>query len=151
MTMLAFDFTDKRHVDGPKICVSGWSILVEFLLVVLWISWKVIFPASQTIVSAGCTITLVSGLYYVSPAGITFLLQTIGFCWFSYGSVGSYSFPARLVSAGCTMVLLVVIFPAARLVSAGCTMVLLEVIVPAGLFVPAVYMVLAVCYSFLLH
>ncbi|GKF73475.1 hypothetical protein Tco_0219807, partial [Tanacetum coccineum] len=28
-----------------------------------------------------------------------------------------------LVSAGCTMVLLVVIFPAGRLVSAGCTMV----------------------------
>ncbi|GKF32704.1 hypothetical protein Tco_0102502, partial [Tanacetum coccineum] len=47
-------------------------------------------------------------------------------------------FPAgRLVSAGCTMVLLVVIFPAGRLVSAGCTMVLLEVIVPAGFFVPA--------------
>ncbi|GJU77031.1 zinc finger, PMZ-type containing protein [Tanacetum coccineum] len=36
-------------------------------------------------------------------------------------------FPAgRLVSAGCTMVLLVVIFPAGRLVSAGCTMVLLN-------------------------
>ncbi|GJT93731.1 hypothetical protein Tco_1082576 [Tanacetum coccineum] len=47
-------------------------------------------------------------------------------------------FPAgRLVSAGCTMVLLVVIFPAGRLVSAGCTMVLLVVIVPAGFFVPA--------------
>ncbi|GJS80255.1 hypothetical protein Tco_0730136 [Tanacetum coccineum] len=47
-------------------------------------------------------------------------------------------FPAgRLVSAGCTMVLLVVILPAGRMVSAGCTMVLLEVIVPAGFFVPA--------------
>ncbi|GJT50382.1 hypothetical protein Tco_0976539 [Tanacetum coccineum] len=57
----------------------------------------------------------------------------------------------RLVSAGCSMVLLVVIFPAARLVSAGfifpaarlvsagCTMVLFGVvaIVPAGFFVPA--------------
>ncbi|GJT96287.1 putative ribonuclease H-like domain-containing protein [Tanacetum coccineum] len=43
----------------------------------------------------------------------------------------------RMVSAGWSMVLLVVIFPAARLVSAGCTMVLLEVIVPAGFFVPA--------------
>ncbi|GJW57819.1 putative ribonuclease H-like domain-containing protein [Tanacetum coccineum] len=48
-------------------------------------------------------------------------------------------FPAtRLVSAGCTMVLLVVIFPAARLVSAGCTMVLLVVILPAGRMVSAV-------------
>ncbi|GJZ74552.1 hypothetical protein Tco_0639017 [Tanacetum coccineum] len=47
-------------------------------------------------------------------------------------------FPAgRLVSAGCTMVLLVVIFPAGRLVSAGCTMVLLVVIFPAGRLVSA--------------
>ncbi|GJW85534.1 putative ribonuclease H-like domain-containing protein, partial [Tanacetum coccineum] len=43
----------------------------------------------------------------------------------------------RMVSAGWSMVLLVVIFPAGRLVSAGCTMVLLVVIVPAGFFVPA--------------
>ncbi|GJQ96907.1 putative ribonuclease H-like domain-containing protein [Tanacetum coccineum] len=42
-----------------------------------------------------------------------------------------------LVSAGCTMVLLVVILPAGRMVSAGCTMVLLVVIVPAGCFVSA--------------
>ncbi|GKA91056.1 hypothetical protein Tco_0812926 [Tanacetum coccineum] len=47
-------------------------------------------------------------------------------------------FPAgRLVSAGCTMILLVVIFPAGRLVSAGCTMVLLVVIFPAGRLVSA--------------
>ncbi|GJS68873.1 putative ribonuclease H-like domain-containing protein [Tanacetum coccineum] len=44
---------------------------------------------------------------------------------------------ASLVSAGSSMVLLVVILPAGRMVSAGCTMVLLEVIVPAGFFVPA--------------
>ncbi|GJT96236.1 putative ribonuclease H-like domain-containing protein [Tanacetum coccineum] len=43
----------------------------------------------------------------------------------------------RMVSAGCTMVLLVVIFPAGRLVSAGCTMVLLVVIFPAGRLVSA--------------
>ncbi|GJS74328.1 hypothetical protein Tco_0707169 [Tanacetum coccineum] len=43
----------------------------------------------------------------------------------------------RMVSAGCTMVLLVVIFPAGRLVSAGCTMVLLVVILPAGRMVSA--------------
>ncbi|GKF14922.1 hypothetical protein Tco_0056384, partial [Tanacetum coccineum] len=42
-----------------------------------------------------------------------------------------------LVSAGCTMVLLVVILPAGRMVSAGCTMVLLVVIVSAGYFVSA--------------
>ncbi|GJR07073.1 putative ribonuclease H-like domain-containing protein [Tanacetum coccineum] len=41
------------------------------------------------------------------------------------------------ISAGCTMVLLVVILPAGRMVSAGWSMVLLEVIVPAGFFVPA--------------
>ncbi|GJT07329.1 putative ribonuclease H-like domain-containing protein [Tanacetum coccineum] len=47
-------------------------------------------------------------------------------------------FPAaRLVSAGCSMVLLVVIFPAARLVSAGCSMVLLVVIFPAARLVSA--------------
>ncbi|GJV87221.1 putative ribonuclease H-like domain-containing protein, partial [Tanacetum coccineum] len=47
-------------------------------------------------------------------------------------------FPAgRLVSAGCTMILLVVIFPAGRLVSAGCTMILLVVIFPAGRLVSA--------------
>ncbi|GJT22330.1 putative ribonuclease H-like domain-containing protein, partial [Tanacetum coccineum] len=43
----------------------------------------------------------------------------------------------RMVSAGWSMVLLVVIFPAARLVSAGCTMVLLVVIFPAGRLVSA--------------
>ncbi|GJY74627.1 hypothetical protein Tco_0479058, partial [Tanacetum coccineum] len=43
----------------------------------------------------------------------------------------------RMVSAGCTMVLLVVILPAGRMVSAGCTMVLLVVILPAGCFVSA--------------
>ncbi|GJT45295.1 putative ribonuclease H-like domain-containing protein [Tanacetum coccineum] len=43
-----------------------------------------------------------------------------------------------LVSAGCTMVLLVVILPAGRMVSAGCTMVLLVVIFPAGCLVSAV-------------
>ncbi|GKA69479.1 hypothetical protein Tco_0775543 [Tanacetum coccineum] len=60
-----------------------------------------------------------------------------------------------LVSAGCTMVLLVVILPAGRMVSAGCTMVLLVVILPAGCFVsdgciPAVCMVSAVGGLFLL-
>ncbi|GJR32182.1 putative ribonuclease H-like domain-containing protein [Tanacetum coccineum] len=45
--------------------------------------------------------------------------------------------PLSLVSAGCTMILLVVIFPAARLVSAGCTMILLVVIFPAGRLVSA--------------
>ncbi|GKG41631.1 hypothetical protein Tco_0473382, partial [Tanacetum coccineum] len=39
-----------------------------------------------------------------------------------------------LVSAGSSMVLLVVIFPAARLVSAGCSMVLLVVIFSADWF-----------------
>ncbi|GJS80382.1 hypothetical protein Tco_0730263 [Tanacetum coccineum] len=49
-----------------------------------------------------------------------------------------FIFPAaRLVSAGCTMVLLVVIFPAARLVSAGSTMILLVVILSAGRLVSA--------------
>ncbi|GJY05892.1 putative ribonuclease H-like domain-containing protein [Tanacetum coccineum] len=43
----------------------------------------------------------------------------------------------RMVSAGWSMVLLVVIFPAARLVSAGCTMVLLVVIFPAARLVSA--------------
>ncbi|GJT60937.1 putative ribonuclease H-like domain-containing protein [Tanacetum coccineum] len=43
----------------------------------------------------------------------------------------------RMVSAGWSMVLLVVIFPAGRLVSAGCTMVLLVVIFPAGRLVSA--------------
>ncbi|GJR09514.1 putative ribonuclease H-like domain-containing protein [Tanacetum coccineum] len=58
----------------------------------------------------------------------------------------------RMVSAGCTMVLLVVILPAGRMVSAGCTMVLLVVILPAGCFVyvPAVCMVSAVGGLFLL-
>ncbi|GJZ09393.1 putative ribonuclease H-like domain-containing protein [Tanacetum coccineum] len=44
----------------------------------------------------------------------------------------------RLVSAGRTMVLLVVILSAGRLVSAGRTMILLVVILPAGCFVFAV-------------
>ncbi|GKB22504.1 hypothetical protein Tco_0861905, partial [Tanacetum coccineum] len=44
----------------------------------------------------------------------------------------------RLVSAGRTMVLLVVILSAGRLVSAGRTMILLVVILPAGCFVSAV-------------
>ncbi|GKC44959.1 hypothetical protein Tco_1062681 [Tanacetum coccineum] len=43
----------------------------------------------------------------------------------------------RLVSAGRTMVLLVVILSAGRLVSAGRTMILLVVILPAGCFVSA--------------
>ncbi|GJV39511.1 putative ribonuclease H-like domain-containing protein [Tanacetum coccineum] len=43
----------------------------------------------------------------------------------------------RMVSAGWSMVLLVVIFPAARLVSAGRTMILLVVILSAGCFVSA--------------
>ncbi|GKF75690.1 hypothetical protein Tco_0225134, partial [Tanacetum coccineum] len=59
----------------------------------------------------------------------------------------------RMVSAGWSMVLLVVIFPAARLVSASCTMVLLEVIVPAGFFVPAgsygLYCCHLTCYCWL--
>ncbi|GKC41762.1 hypothetical protein Tco_1059484 [Tanacetum coccineum] len=59
----------------------------------------------------------------------TELTETIGHC--------------MLVSAGCTMVLLVVILPAGRMVSAGCTMVLL-------VYVPAVCMVSAVGGLFLL-
>ncbi|GKG33331.1 hypothetical protein Tco_0433490, partial [Tanacetum coccineum] len=51
---------------------------------------------------------------------------TSGFCWLYYVSAG------RLVSAGCTMILLVVILSAGRLVSAGRTMVLLVVILSAG-------------------
>ncbi|GJX88087.1 putative ribonuclease H-like domain-containing protein [Tanacetum coccineum] len=43
----------------------------------------------------------------------------------------------RLVSAGCTMILLVVILSAGRLVSAGRTMILLVVILSAGCFVSA--------------
>ncbi|GKG01339.1 hypothetical protein Tco_0306044, partial [Tanacetum coccineum] len=43
----------------------------------------------------------------------------------------------RMVSAGCSMVLLVVILPAGRMVSAGWSMVLLVVILPAGRMVSA--------------
>ncbi|GKD95308.1 hypothetical protein Tco_1375145 [Tanacetum coccineum] len=55
-----------------------------------------------------------------------------------------------LVSAGCTMVLLVVILPAGRMVSAGCTMVLLVVILPAGCFVSAGCMFLLSAWFLLL-
>ncbi|GKD65294.1 hypothetical protein Tco_1307402, partial [Tanacetum coccineum] len=79
--------------------------------VVLWDT--IFFQVDNT--AARCTFFLLTGLYYDSavilPAG-------------------------RMVSAGCTMVLLVVILPAARLVSAGCTMVLLGV-VPAATTQPA--------------
>ncbi|GJV54308.1 hypothetical protein Tco_1450049 [Tanacetum coccineum] len=43
-----------------------------------------------------------------------------------------------MVSAGSTMILLVVILPAGCFVSAGSTMILLVVILPAGCFVSAV-------------
>ncbi|GJY47442.1 putative ribonuclease H-like domain-containing protein [Tanacetum coccineum] len=96
-------------------------------------------PSFVKLVSAGCTMVL------MVIAGSYLSCWTIGFCWLYYDSAGSYLscwtiviFPAgRLVSAGCTMILLVVIFPAGRLVSAGCTMVLLVVIFPAGRLVSA--------------
>ncbi|GJT95240.1 putative ribonuclease H-like domain-containing protein [Tanacetum coccineum] len=56
-----------------------------------------------------------------------------------------------LVSAGRTMVLLVVILSAGRLVSAGRTMVLLVVILPAGCFVFAGCMFLLSAWFLLLH
>ncbi|GKF73284.1 hypothetical protein Tco_0219616 [Tanacetum coccineum] len=81
---------------------------------------EVILSAGR-LVSASSTMVLLVAI--LSARQDWFLLVVLWFCW--------------LVSAGCSMVLLVVIFPAARLVSAVCTMVLLEVIVPAGFFVPA--------------
>ncbi|GJS10531.1 putative ribonuclease H-like domain-containing protein [Tanacetum coccineum] len=68
---------------------------------------------------------------------VVIFLRARWFCWLVHDSAGSFSLCWTMVSAGCTMVLLVVIFPAGRLVSAGCTMVLLVVIFPAGRLVSA--------------
>ncbi|GJV98451.1 xylulose kinase-1 [Tanacetum coccineum] len=68
---------------------------------------------------------------------VVIFLRARWFCWLVHDSAGSFSLCWTMVSAGWSMVLLVVIFPAGRLVSAGCTMVLLVVIFPAGRLVSA--------------
>ncbi|GKF31212.1 hypothetical protein Tco_0101010, partial [Tanacetum coccineum] len=117
----------------------------------------VVILSAGRLVSAGRTMVLrvviISAGRLVSADGYPFC-WTIGFCWSHYGSAGSYPFcwlyygSAVILSAGCTMLLLVVIvsagrlvsaviLSAGRLVSAGRTMVLLVVILSAGCSVSA--------------